>query len=348
MKHDFDFKGAAEMPYNPRDYNLPIWRDEDHLPPQETVTEEKAPQAAESLTAEAAKNKLRLWAEEQLGYHEGDGNSNKYADTPGLAEMYGWNPQNQPWCDVFVDSGFISCFGLENACKMTYQPMGAGSALCRQSAQYYKDNGAFFQTPEIGDQVFFYSAGDINHTGVVVRVVGGSIVTVEGNSSDSVAERCYSVSDSKIAGYGRPNWTAVNLEGIKDYGVGVEPGEPGIVEEQRAKRSILKKGMIGEDVRELQEKLVKLGYDTGGVEGKYGTKTFIAVAKLQEEHQLTPVDGEAGPVTMTLIDSLLDEQPAVHEPAPDLRDTLAALAEYLQTDEFLQGFNNYIERSKEK
>jgi hypothetical protein len=55
--------------------------------------------------------------------------------------------------------------------------------------------------------VFFFASGDINHTGIVVRVVGGSIVTVEGNSSDQVAERCYSTGDSKIAGYGRPNWS---------------------------------------------------------------------------------------------------------------------------------------------
>lgn len=113
-------------------------------------------------------------------------------------------------------------------------------------------------------------------------------------------------------------------------------------------RKILKNGMIGEDVRELQEKLVKLGYNTGGVEGKYGTKTFIAVAKLQREHQITPVDGEAGPVTMAVIDSLLDELPDAEDPAPAIRDTLAALAAYLQTDEFLQTFANYIERSASK
>lgn len=114
------------------------------------------------------------------------------------------------------------------------------------------------------------------------------------------------------------------------------------------RRKVLKKGMSGEDVRELQEKLVKLGYNTGGVEGEYGTKTFIAVAKLQGEHELTPVDGEAGPVTLALIDSLLEDLTTAPDPAPALRDTIAALAAYLQTDEFLQAFANYIERSASK
>lgn len=301
MIHDFDFKGAAEMPYNPRDYNLPIWRDEDHLPPQETVTEEKAPQAAESLTAEAAKNKLRLWAEEQLGYHEGDGNSNKYADTPGLAEMYGWNPQNQPWCDVFVDAGFITCFGLENACEMTYQPMGAGSALCKQSAQYYKDAGAFHQRPEVGDQVFFYASGDINHTGIVVRVVGGSIVTVEGNSSDQVAERCYSVSDSKIAGYGRPNWAAVEGKDI-DAPTTDHIADAGKKEDERRTYTLtmpyLQCGSYGEAVWAVQTLLQAHNISCGsyGADKDFGADTEKAVREYQRKHGLR-ADGVVGPDT---------------------------------------------------
>ena len=112
------------------------------------------------------------------------------------------------------------------------------------------------------------------------------------------------------------------------------------------RRSILKKGMTGADVRELQQKLVKLGYDTGGTDGQYGTKTFVAVAKLQEANKITPVDGEAGPVTLALIDSLLEELPNVHESAPEIRGTLAALAAYLQTPEFLEGFSRYLERGE--
>lgn len=123
MQHEFDFRGAAEMPrpYDPANYGLPIWRDEDHQP-QETVEQE--PKTAEIMSAEEAKCKLCAWAISQVGYSEGPNNWQKYAENADLQAMYGWKPQNQPWCDVFVDSGFISCFGLENACKMTYQPMG--------------------------------------------------------------------------------------------------------------------------------------------------------------------------------------------------------------------------------
>lgn len=298
MIHDFDFKGAAEMPYNPTDYGLPIWKDEDHLPPQETVTAEAE---TTSMTAEDAKRKLCLWAEEQIGYHEGDGNSNKYAETPGLAEMYGWNPQGQPWCDVFVDSGFITCFGVDTACAMTYQPMGGGSALCKQSAQYYKDNGAFYQRPEVGDQVFFFASGDINHTGIVIRVAGGSVVTVEGNSSDQVAERCYSVGDSKIAGYGRPNWSAVEGEALPTPAV--EPVADDAHEKAEQKHyelrfPYLQRGDTGDAVWVVQTLLQARNIYCGpwGADGDFGGGTEKAVQDFQRRYNLA-VDGVVGPET---------------------------------------------------
>lgn len=296
--HDFDFKGAAEMPrpYDPANYGLSVWHDEEHAPQKSVKAVE--PQTADSMTAEDAKRKLCLWAEQQLGYHEGDGNSNKYAETPGLSVMYGWNPQNQPWCDVFVDSGFINCFGLAAACAMTYQPMGAGSALCKQSAQYYKDNGAFYQRPEIGDQVFFFASGDINHTGIVIRVVGGSVVTVEGNSSDQVAERCYSTGDSKIAGYGRPNWAAA--EGKPIDAPAEEPAADDTAEPRHYELRFpyLSKGNVGDAVWVLQTLLQAHNISCGpwGADKDFGSDTEKAVRQFQQKQGLTP-DGIVGPET---------------------------------------------------
>ena len=293
--HDFD--SVNSKPYTPEDYGLPIWRDEDHLPPQETVTAD-AEARETSMTAVEAKCKLCLWAEQQLGYHEGDGNNNRYAETPGLTDMYGWNPQGQPWCDVFVDAGFIECFGVENACKMTHQPMGGGSALCKQSAQYYKDAGAWSNRPEVGDQVFFFASGDINHTGIVVRVVGGSIITVEGNSSDQVAERCYSTGDSKIAGYGRPNWAAVEGE---DINVPTEePVADDVADPRHYELSFpyLSKGDAGDAVWVVQTLLQARNIYCGpyGADSEFGPGTEKAVKDFQRRHGFT-IDGVVGPET---------------------------------------------------
>ena len=161
-----------------------------------------------ALTKQEAISKLLSWANAQIGTTESGDNWNKYAQN--MSAAYGWNVQNQPWCDVFVDAGFVECFGIESAAKMTYQPIGGFSAACRYSASYFAAHDAFVQTPEPGDQIFFRdSEGVINHTGIVVSASGGIVRTIEGNSGDAVRSNAYGIGAPSIAGYGRPNWLVV-------------------------------------------------------------------------------------------------------------------------------------------
>ena len=175
------------------------------------------------MTIEQAKERLISWATAQLGTHEGADNWNKYAQDPRLVRLYGWNAQNQPWCDLFTDEAFVECFGLETGAAMTYQRIGGGSAACRISAQFFKDNGAFVQTPEPGDVIFFFVGGAINHQGIVTGVDGSRISTVEGNSANAVSERSYQIGDSKIAGYGRPKWSLAADPGAAEDASPAEP-----------------------------------------------------------------------------------------------------------------------------
>ena len=66
-----------------------------------------------------------------------------------------------------------------------------------------------------------------------------------------------------------------------------------------APRSTLRKGMRGDDVKSLQEKLEDAGYSVGsaGTDGIYGNDTFKAVAAFQEDHGI-PVTGVADPETI--------------------------------------------------
>lgn len=240
-----------------------------------------------------AKAKLVAWATAQIGYAETGDNWNKYA--PLWTEAGGWNVQNQPWCDVFVDVGFIETFGLAYASKLTYQPTGRFSALCSQSAQYYKNNGAWYSSPEVGDQVFFNVGNGINHTGIVVAVSGGVVTTVEGNSSDMVRRNAYGTSSSYIAGYGRPNW------GIFAGGTpSVDPSEP--VEKQTVKKTTeiptVKRGDTGEVVRAAQILLNGRHCSCGiwGADGDFGSMTESAVKAFQRRNDLD-ADGVVGPAT---------------------------------------------------
>lgn len=71
-----------------------------------------------------------------------------------------------------------------------------------------------------------------------------------------------------------------------------------------APRNILRKGMSGDDVRDLQEKLNSLGYDCGEADGVFGTRTFRAVVLFQEDHRLD-TDGIAGRQTKIAIEAAL-------------------------------------------
>lgn len=62
---------------------------------------------------------------------------------------------------------------------------------------------------------------------------------------------------------------------------------------------VLKNGMSGADVKELQAALIRLGYDCGkwGADGEFGDATEMAVKSFQRDHGLD-VDGEVGPLTL--------------------------------------------------
>ena len=163
------------------------------------------------MTIQEAKDKLVALARSQVGYREGANNQNKYADDPRITQLYGWNVQNQPWCCTFVNWCFLNAFGTIGG-RMTY----GGSAACASQANLYKNNGAFTQSPAVGDQIFFYSGNGINHTGIVVEVNGLVIRTVEGNYSDKVSLCTYTKGNSMIAGYGRPKWSLAADEAADD------------------------------------------------------------------------------------------------------------------------------------
>jgi N-acetylmuramoyl-L-alanine amidase len=66
---------------------------------------------------------------------------------------------------------------------------------------------------------------------------------------------------------------------------------------QRALYHTVADPIIGDDVRQLQERLAEMGFDVGRTDGVFGTRTAGAVARFQREVGLVP-DGSYGPETM--------------------------------------------------
>lgn len=80
---------------------------------------------------------------------------------------------------------------------------------------------------------------------------------------------------------------------------------------------ILKNGMTGDDVKELQTCLIGLDYDCGawGADGEFGDSTQQAVERFQTAHGCM-VDGEVGPETLAALENAMEEAEA---PVKDAR-----------------------------
>ena len=146
----------------------------------------------------------------------GDGNWNKYArDLDALGVVYNGKKNGYAWCDIFTDWCFIQTFGLELGLKLLCQAKKGVGAGCSGSANYYKQKGQFHTSgPQPGDQIFFTNDGGktMYHTGIVEKVAGGRVYTIEGNTSSAagvvenggcVRDKSYALTYSKIGGYGR-------------------------------------------------------------------------------------------------------------------------------------------------
>lgn len=247
----------------------------------------------------------------------GSKNYTKYArDLDNIAGFYNGKKQGYSWCDVFTDWCFVQAFGVDKAKELLCQPNNSLGAGCGYSMNYYKAKGQFYTKPAIGDQIFFKSGSSITHTGIVYDVDKSYVYTVEGNTSGvsgvvanggGVCAKKYSLSYSKIAGYGRPAYD----EEVKEY-------KPTVLEWQKAAiadgfkfpkagadgkwgsecRSVVKNTIVKQRKTHKHPNLTKLVQKIVGteVDGKCGPDTDRAIKAWQKQKGLS-ADGAFGPAS---------------------------------------------------
>jgi hypothetical protein len=162
--------------------------------------------------ADAAAKKLIADARSNLGWHEGANNSNPYT-------KHVMGDPHQPWCAAYV-STMLEKQSIPGVSKQMFSASARGLAGQFQHAGRYFPSGS--KPPQPGDVIFFGGRGSEHHTGIVEKVENGKVFTVEGNSSDKVSERIYSLHDPGIGGYGR-----VFGEGQVSSDVGVDTSRAG-------------------------------------------------------------------------------------------------------------------------
>ena len=248
--------------------------------------EKKSNMYLDSFTKNAGSNNYTRFNRDLISYKQGIG------------------AQPMEWCGSFVSCVFVYAFGLDAALRLL---CGALYCYTPSGAQAFKKAGKYIKRgqgrPQPGDVVFFYSKakGRIGHTGIVEKVTGSTVYTIEGNTSGGstlitngggVAAKHYALSSTYIDGYGRPDYATIDTAHESDA---LSLGD-----------RVLENGMVGDDVKELQRDLLSLGYDLGkwGVDGEYGDCTEMAVRGFQTQMGLV-VDGVAGPKTIAALKSVL-------------------------------------------
>ena len=156
---------------------------------------------------------------------------------------------------------------------------GGGATTQYNTASNWSAKGSIEEMPDVVCCVFKQKDGKMQHTGV--HIGGGNIIHC------SVGVQYGKITDSGWTHYAVP-------AGLYEGG-----GIPGMV--------ILRKGSRGDAVRNLQEKLNRLGYDCGTPDGVYGAHTYTAVLQFQQDFALTQ-DGIAGEKTQKALDSAIVRQ----------------------------------------
>ena len=142
-------------------------------------------------------------AENQLGYQESGDNITTFGDWSGC--------NGQPWCAAFSAWSIAQAFDGQNssARKALYDCSNVN--YCPTLVSTFKANNAWYDEPEVGDEVLYSKNGDdAYHVGLVTSVDKNAktFVSVEGNTNDAVTKKEHSsYKDGNVYGFGRPDYT---------------------------------------------------------------------------------------------------------------------------------------------
>lgn len=128
------------------------------------------------------------------GYREWTNNNDtKYGE---------WNNCNyEAWCATFV-SWCLNNAGVPKSIAIRSISVRVYESTYRTRNQFYL-KGEY--QPQPGDLIIFSSAG-ASHIGIVVKSDETKVYTIEGNTSNMVAQRSYSLDYEQITGYIKPNY----------------------------------------------------------------------------------------------------------------------------------------------
>ncbi len=134
------------------------------------------------------------YAKQFIGANEADGSADKFV------AAWGTTSSATPWCAAFVDYVLSNCESADDVPDW-YKNIG-NKWYCPNVDAAAKSADAIISADEVqqGDIVLFDWDGDgtKDHIGIVDSTENGQVITIEGNTSDQVAQRTYNLNDSRL------------------------------------------------------------------------------------------------------------------------------------------------------
>lgn len=157
-------------------------------------------------------SKVVAQAKAWLGYNEADGSHKKIIDVYNshkpLARGYAVK-YNDPWCATFVSAVAV---------QLGYTDIIPTECSCTRMIELFKKLGCWIENenrvPNPGDILFYDwddngkgdNVGNPEHVGIVEKVVGNTIIVIEGNYKNAVTRRELAVNGRYIRGYAVPKY----------------------------------------------------------------------------------------------------------------------------------------------
>lgn len=167
----------------------------------------------EQLSELLAEENNSLWSQVLYGISAGDGEIVTVAlsqvGNVGGQPYWSWYgfESRVDWCACFVSWCANECGYLDAGVIPKF-------ASCSIGIQWFRERGLWQDgsyEPRPGDLIFFDwddedegQDGAADHVGIVEKVDGGIVYTVEGNSGNACRERQYAIGHAEIYGYGTP------------------------------------------------------------------------------------------------------------------------------------------------
>lgn len=214
-------------------------------------------------------------AQGEIGYKEGANNNSKYG------AWYGLN--YNPWCAMFI-SWCANKAGISTDIIPKFASCGVGY-------NFFKSKGRIVKDVQAGDILFFdwNLNNSPDHVGIVEKVAGDTITTIEGNASneksgegDCVKRRSFSKTYKYIFAIARPNYNNSTIKEIVGKIADIQS-----TLNSRYNLNIAVDNIYGKEtkkalVKALQTELNKQYNKNLNVDGVFGEKTKSACITLKK------------------------------------------------------------------